>query len=322
VSVAAPVELGAALRSDSVPGAPTRWLAVRPQQLLTFEAVAGTRSFTAAARALGYSQSAISQQIAALEGAAGVALIARSGAIEPTAAGEVLLRRARAIRQQFVALESELLALEAGSSDVLVVQSHHPAAASFLADVVHPAACDVGQRLVVDVAQSRAALVHALQAAICELAVAAMPPVVDAELVVEPLFEAPLELVSRHSASHCDEPAAVAELAGVQLLCLATCPATEHLLRELRERKISHDVCVRSDDPGLLLRLVRRGLGSAVLPRTCLDHVERELVRVPLDERFTVCVSAVWCADRPPAGPSRTILDLARAAAARRRKRS
>jgi len=69
------------------------------KQLRTFAAIIELASFTRAARRLRLSQSAISQQISALERQLGVKLIDRTGAgARPTAAGDILLQYARQIR--------------------------------------------------------------------------------------------------------------------------------------------------------------------------------------------------------------------------------
>ncbi len=68
------------------------------KQLRTFTAIVDLASFTRAARRLSLSQSAISQQIGALERQHVVKLIDRPGAgARPTAAGEILLQYARQI---------------------------------------------------------------------------------------------------------------------------------------------------------------------------------------------------------------------------------
>src|SRR3954447_18699584 len=65
-----------------------------PRFLRTFVTVVRLASFSAAARELGYTQSAVSQHIAALEGDLGTVLLVRRP-VEPTAAGERLLDDAR-----------------------------------------------------------------------------------------------------------------------------------------------------------------------------------------------------------------------------------
>ncbi|MEU1393215.1 MULTISPECIES: LysR family transcriptional regulator [unclassified Nonomuraea] len=79
-----------------------------PNLLRTFVTVARLRSFSAAAHELGYTQSAISQQVAALEADLGLPLLGRRP-VEPTPAGERLLEHAGPL----------LLRLRAARADVL-----------------------------------------------------------------------------------------------------------------------------------------------------------------------------------------------------------
>ncbi|MGP3964993.1 LysR family transcriptional regulator [Nonomuraea sp. 3N208] len=79
-----------------------------PHLLTTFVTVARHGSFSAAAAELGYTQSAISQQIAALEADLGLALLRRRP-VEPTPAGRRLLEHAGPL----------LLRLRAARADVL-----------------------------------------------------------------------------------------------------------------------------------------------------------------------------------------------------------
>src|SRR5512132_242357 len=74
--------------------------------------VARRGSFSAAAEALTYSQSAVSQQIATLEREAGARLVERQGrGIRLTDAGRALVRRADAILVELAAADAELQAI-------------------------------------------------------------------------------------------------------------------------------------------------------------------------------------------------------------------
>jgi DNA-binding transcriptional LysR family regulator len=90
---------------------------VDPQQLRTFVTVARLASFSAAARELGYTQAAVSQQVAALENDLKSRLLRRRP-VEPTEAGTRLLEHAEPI----------LLRLDAARADVARMTSA-PAAA-------------------------------------------------------------------------------------------------------------------------------------------------------------------------------------------------
>src|SRR5437763_1842633 len=79
---------------------PDRWLGVELRHFLALEAVSREHSFAKAAVALGYTQSAVSQQIATLERLVGQKLIERPGGPKPvslTEAGRLLLTHAAAI---------------------------------------------------------------------------------------------------------------------------------------------------------------------------------------------------------------------------------
>ena len=85
-------------------------LDVRRMRVLREVAVRG--SFSAAAEALSFTQSAVSQQIAALEREAGTTLVQRSArGVRLTEAGEALVRHAEAILARLAEAEAELEAI-------------------------------------------------------------------------------------------------------------------------------------------------------------------------------------------------------------------
>src|SRR5919201_1907780 len=108
---------------------PDRWLGIELRHLLALEAVAREGSFGKAAVSLGYTQSAVSQQIAMLERIVGQRLIERPGGPRPvslTEAGRLLLTHAEAIAARLAAAHADLNALgdgEAGTLRVGVFQS-------------------------------------------------------------------------------------------------------------------------------------------------------------------------------------------------------
>ncbi|WP_446219832.1 LysR family transcriptional regulator [Micromonospora sp. IBHARD004] len=81
-----------------------------PHLLRTFTVVARLRSFSAAAVELGYTQSAVSQHVAALEADLGVRLLARRP-VAPTVAGERLLTYAGPILLRLAAARADLARL-------------------------------------------------------------------------------------------------------------------------------------------------------------------------------------------------------------------
>jgi molybdate transport repressor ModE-like protein len=87
--------------------------------LRVLRAIAERGSFTAAARDLGYTQSAVSRQVAALEREAGSALFERrAGGVRLTKEGLILLRHARVILDEIAAAKRELEGQEPGMQEV------------------------------------------------------------------------------------------------------------------------------------------------------------------------------------------------------------
>ncbi|WP_329081519.1 LysR family transcriptional regulator [Streptosporangium sp. NBC_01469] len=91
-----------------------------PHLLRTFVTVADRRSFSDAATELGYTQSAVSQQIAALEADLGLALLHRRP-VAPTPAGERLLEHAGPLLLRHRAARADVLRAAAGPAGRLAV---------------------------------------------------------------------------------------------------------------------------------------------------------------------------------------------------------
>lgn len=100
-------------------------------------AVVGCGSVTAAAARLGYTPSAVSQQVGALEKEAGTALLERVGrGVRPTAAGLLLTEYADAIGRQVAEAETALADLVAGRTGRLTVRYFATAGAALVAPAV------------------------------------------------------------------------------------------------------------------------------------------------------------------------------------------
>lgn len=85
---------------------------IEARHLRVLRAVAATGSFSAAARELGCTQPAVSQQMKALESSAGTPLLIRTGReMRLTQAGEALVRHASGILAGLTAAEEEIAAI-------------------------------------------------------------------------------------------------------------------------------------------------------------------------------------------------------------------
>src|SRR6478672_12201374 len=118
---------------------PDSWLGLELRHLIALKAIAEHGTFGRAAKELGYTQSAISQQIATLERIVGQRLIDRPGGPRPvslTEAGELLLRHADAIVARLQAAQADLHALRSGEAGRLRVGTFQSAGARLLPEII------------------------------------------------------------------------------------------------------------------------------------------------------------------------------------------
>ena len=115
------------------------WLGVEVRHFAALEAVAREGSFGRAAASLGYTQSAISQQIQTLERLVGERLVERPGgprAVSLTEAGTLLLRHAEAIVSRLHAAQADMAALAQGQGGRLRVGTFQSVGARVLPAVM------------------------------------------------------------------------------------------------------------------------------------------------------------------------------------------
>jgi DNA-binding transcriptional LysR family regulator len=103
------------------------------RRLRALQAVVETGSVTAAADEVGYTPSAVSQHVAALERETGAVLLERAGrGIRPTEAGRLLADHARAVLARVAEAEAAIVALRAGNLGALRVVSFPTAGAALI----------------------------------------------------------------------------------------------------------------------------------------------------------------------------------------------
>ncbi|WP_407560615.1 LysR family transcriptional regulator [Streptomyces sp. 184] len=278
------------------------------RHLRVLRAVAATGSFSAAARELGLTQPAVSQQMKALEQTAATPLLVRAGReLRLTEAGEALVRHAGGILAGLAAAEDEVAAL-AGLRAGRVRLVSFPSGSSTIVPGALAAmrAAHPGTRIsLVDAEPPRS--VEMLREGECEIALAFRYPPDGAAgaggtdggaygagaagdpadgwdgLVVRPLLaDRLLCLVPEGHRAAAAGRVELAELAGEPVI--AGCPRCRRHLVELCERAgFAPRIDFATDDYPAVVGLVRAGLGVAVLPGLAVRAVPpRGVVTVPL----------------------------------------
>jgi DNA-binding transcriptional LysR family regulator len=299
------------------------WSRLELRYLVALQAVAEERSFVGAARRLGYTQSAVSQQIAALERAVGQTLVERPGGrrqVSLTDAGELLLRHVQAIVTRLHAARADLAALAAGQGGRLRVGTFQSVGTTIVPAVLkqfserHP---DVALEL--QEAASGDELLDLVEAAELDLAFA-LAPTRDGPFETIPLLRDPYTLlVARDSAlAATTEPLRPEQLRGVPLVTFRSCTHERRVEDRLRSLGVEPHVIFRSDDNGMVQHLAAAGMGAALVPLLAAKTNEPDTVSLRLGETIPPrLIEMVWNAERYRSTASRSFVEITAAVCAR-----
>ncbi len=253
-------------------------------RLKVLKEVAYRGSLSAAAEALSYTQSAVSQQIAALESETGMALLERHPrGVSLTAAGQTLVGHAEGILARLDAAEASLSAIAGLRGGRLRMASFPTAGATLMPLAIasfrssHP---DVELTLAEGEPE---AIVPRLRAGELDLALlfefageSALPnDVVRTELLEDPMYlalpcEHPLALKRRLRLAD------LAPEAWVQTS--SSSPCARHVVRICHAAGFEPNVTFESDDYQTVQGLVAAGVGVALIPELALSVVRRDIV--------------------------------------------
>ncbi len=261
--------------------------------------MAGTGSFSAAARELGCTQPAVSQQMKALESSAGTTLLIRTGReMRLTQAGEALVRHASGILAGLTAAEEEVAAI-AGLRAGRVRLVSFPSGSSTLVPGALAAlrAAHPGTRVsLVEAEPPRS--VEMLRDGDCDIALAfryGTPGSEWDDLVVRPLLtDRLIGLVPEGHELADRAEVGIGELAGEPWI--AGCPRCRRQLVEVCEASgFTPRIDFATDDYPAVIGLVGAGLGVAVLPALAIESVRprgaRTVTVEPAIEREIVALT-------------------------------
>jgi molybdate transport repressor ModE-like protein len=292
---------------------PDSWLGVELRHFLALEAVAREGSFGKAATALGYTQSAVSQQIAALERIVGQRLVERPGgpkAVSLTEAGRLLLKHADAIAARVAAAQADLTALgdgEAGTLRVGVFQS-------------------VGQRILpelmrrylhawpqVKVSLTESAndeeLLTLVERGELDLAFSDLPlpegPFESVELLRDPYV---LVVAADSPFADRDTPPTTRELAELELIGHKHCRTIKQLEANIR---LPLNFVFRSDHNQTVQALVASGVGSALVPKLTMDPEDETTRLIDIPKLPPRVIALAWHRDRYRTPAARAFVETA-----------
>ncbi|NXY95758.1 LysR family transcriptional regulator [Streptomyces sp. BR123] len=319
---------------------------IEARHLRVLRAVAGTGSFSAAARELGCTQPAVSQQMKALEQSAGTPLLIRAGReMRLTQAGTALVRHAAGILAGLTAAEEEVAAIAglragrvrlvsfpSGSSTLVptalaAMRAAHPGTRISLVEAEPPRSvemlrdgdCDVALafRYAGTEGQSGGGAAGGAGSGGSAAGGGSAPAAEWDDLVVRPLLTD--RLVGLLPEGH---RLAGAERLGMEELAdepwIAGCPrCRRHLVEVCEGVGFTPRIDFATDDYPAVAGLVGAGLGVAVLPELALESVRAKGVSTlavePAVEREIVALTLPDLA-RVPAVAA-TLVELERAAA-------
>jgi DNA-binding transcriptional LysR family regulator len=281
-----------------------RWPGVELRHFAALRAVAAERSFHGAARRLGYTQSAVSQQIAALERAVGARLVERPGGPNPVAlteAGDLLLQHAQGIAARVATVQADFAAYLGGSSGLLRIGVYQSVGARLMPDLLSRFA-QLRPEVKVDLmeAASDGVLIEALEEGAIDLALVDLPlpdgPFGAVELLRDPcvlVVQADSPLAARKL------PPRLEELGHLPLLAFRTGRCMPRILRSLADEGITPRIVLRSDHNETLQGLAAAGMGVALMPSLAVDFGDTRTAAVELGELLAPrLIGLAWQSER------------------------
>jgi len=291
-----------------------RWLGVELRHLVALKTVADEGSLAAAARKLGYSQPAISQQLTTLERLVGSRLVERHAGgrtVSLTEAGRRVLRHGGVMLARARAADADLRALEEGIAGTLRLGTIPSIGARivpqtlrrFVERVPH-----VDVKLIEDAWDDR--LLGRLEAGELELTFGFSPlrdgPFTSVELLRDPYV---LLVAARSPLARIRRPLALGRLADLSLIVCSQSDAAEAFCQA---QGIAAQVRYRIDDNETLVGLAAADMGAALVPRLAVDPVRRDVVQVELATKPPPRIIALaWHRDREQTQPARALIEAA-----------
>ncbi|MCB1004193.1 MAG: LysR family transcriptional regulator [Acidimicrobiales bacterium] len=290
---------------------------VELRHLVALRAVAAERSFGKAAGRLGYTQSAVSQQIAALERAVGERLFERPGGPKPvtlTRAGELLLGHAEGILDRVAAAEADLAGYRAGRAGHLTIGTFQSISVEVLPILLHrlrDQRPDISVSLVEE--DEQANLTRALAAGELDLSFV-VAPLEDGPWDFLALADDPFVVISSAAEPLTPEgtPVPAAVLDGLPLIGQSLTACQVLIEDGMRQVGAEPNVIFRTTDNSAVQAMVRSGMAHAVAARLAIDPTDPGIVVRPVDPPIPDRTIGVAVPHRHRSPAVDVVVDLAR----------
>lgn len=299
-----------------------RWRGLELRHLTALKAVGDHASFGRAGATLGYTQSAVSQQIATLERIVGARLVDRPGGPKPvslTEAGRLLLGHAESITARLQAAQADLRALADGAAGPLRVGSYQSVGARILPTVLHRFLAEWPQvEISLQELTDDGELLALVERGELDLTFSMLPlpsgPFTFLELMRDPyvlVVAADSPLVER------SRPLTPREIAEMPLIGNRSCRSIQAGMDLMRASGREPNIVFRSDDNGTVQGVVASGMGVALVPRLTVDETDERIAVLDLSDRFPERIIGIsWHRDRHRTRAAEAFVDEARAVCA------
>ncbi|MEI7744827.1 MAG: LysR family transcriptional regulator [Chloroflexota bacterium] len=281
------------------------------RQLLSFRAVAEVGSFHGAADALEYTQSAVSQHVAALETTLGVRLLERSRGrrtVSLTEAGTLFLRHVVAITNRLQAARADLLAYAAGEVGTLRVGVYASVGARILPEILRRfARAWPGVEVQLSEAPDQG-LLDAIELGTLDLTFGILP-LPAGPFEAEELARDPYVLVVARNTVLPAYPS-LDDVAAQRLITFRSAGATSLLIDDLRRRGLRLDFALQTDDNSTVQAMAAAGLGAALVPLLAVKEDDPAVRILPLDVPPRR-IALIWHGERYRTPASRAFAEIA-----------
>ena len=257
------------------------------RHLLALIAVVETGTFSAAAEQLGYTQSAVSQQVATLERIVGTPLFERPGGPRPvrlTAAGEILLTHARAVLARISSAATDLRALASGEQGELRVGTLPSVGTKILPRLLGTFRAEwPGIQIGLRESRDSAELLHAVEAGDIDVTFIDIGPYETGPLEVRPLLDDPMVFLAPAGAPEAGQRAvSIADIAHLPMIGTRNPGCRQIIDDAFRQAPVSPTYVFRSDDNPTIQGLIGSGLAYAVLPLLTVDEHDPTVAIIPI----------------------------------------